>query len=289
MLIGEKAIIENNIEGAIIELREIIKKYPSKNTILVNWNHEKGCLINEAWLMWAPGLVSFNEDNSIRTSFPFDKDSTISVLENEVLTYFEHINNYPQKTKDVAQYIIALILRHIGDNEGAISELENIQTKYADLSKIRANDFDAATQPYGYLIENEPPFDEFPLWRVQYAASLLLTDLYSQQNEIANVKKLSSKIVSECSPDGWYWNINKYVGDIYAKNNLKNLAIEQYDIAIDGIKNKSKKKGNRLNVLYQEGYVIKSKNFTSWEDEAIKSKSNTISEIKLLRDSLISE
>lgn len=286
LLAGEKAIMEDDIEGAINELKEIIKKYPSESTIVTSWNYEKGCLISEAWLMWAPGLVSYNEDESIKTSFPFDKDSSISILENEVLTYFEHIQKYPQKTKDVAQYIIALMLRHLGKNDEAISELKNFQNTYPDLSKVKEHDFNAANRPYGYLIENEPPFDEFPIWRVQYAASLLLIELYSQQNDIENVKKLSSKIISECSSDGWYWNINKYAGDIYAKNNLKKQAIEQYDLAINGIKNKSKKKGDRHNVLYQNGYLIKSKDFISWEDEAIKSNSNAISEIKLLRDNL---
>jgi hypothetical protein len=286
LLAGQQAVLDNNLDVAILGLREIIKKYPLENTIVVSWNSLKGCQINEGWLMWAPSLVAFNVDFSVRATFPFDKDGIISILEAEVLTYFEHLERYPQRTKDVAQYIIALMLRQKGDIAGAISELEDLQIAYPDLSKIRTIDFEAAKKENGHLIESEPPFDATPIWRVQYTASLLLIDLYLMQKNKDKVLDLSKRIELECSPNGWYWNINKYLGNIYSQFNLLELASEQYDLSIKGIRERSKSEGIRLNTLFEKGYVIKPKDFISWEDEALKSHLNTISEIKDLQDKL---
>lgn len=283
----EKAIIENNLDTAIVELKEIINKYPEGNTIISTYNGKFGCLINKTWLMWASSRVFLNEDFSIRTSFPFNKDGVISILENEALSYFAHLEKYPQKTKDVAQYIIALTLYQKGDINGAISELKAIIDRYPDLAKIRKHDFEAAKKKNGYLIEFEPPSDRTPIWRIQYAASLKLITLYSQQGNIEKFKYFSSKIVEEVSPDGWYWNINRYIGKLYAKNELPKLALNQYNLSMIGIQEKIEKQGIRMEALYKNGNLQKSNNFTNREDEAKKSNFvYDISEIKLLKTQL---
>ena len=288
LLIGEEAIIENNIDKAITELRKIIKKYPSENTIIVGWNKQRGCLINEAWLMWAPSLVIFNEDYSIRTIYPFDKDHTISFVENEVLTYFQHLEKYPQSTKDVAQFLIANMLYYQGNIDGAIYELENICTNNSYLTNISLIDYEASQKRYGYLIEYEPPSEISPMWRVQYAAILMLVELYSKQKNISKVLELAARISNDCSSDGWNWNINKCLGDIYAKNNLIEEAIKEYDLSIHGIIENSKHLANRMKVLFEEGYLVKSKDFINWDEEAIKSQSNRISDIQYLKDQISS-
>jgi hypothetical protein len=286
LLVAEKSVIENNIDGAISGFREIIKRYPFRSTIIVDWRYDRGCHISEAWLMWAPSRVELNEDNSVRISFPFDRDSYISRQENEVLTYFEHLDKYPNSTKDLAQYIIALMLRQKGDMNGAISELKDIIVRYPDLSIIRKADFDASKKPYGYLIGCEPPFDAYPVWRVQYQACLMLLNLYSQQKNQVKVEEISLKLASECSPDGWYWYINRQLGNIYALHNLPQLASLQYDIAIKGIRDFAKSRGTRMQILFEEGYMIKPADFTSWEDIALNSLSNTIAEIEYLKSKL---
>lgn len=74
----------------------------------------------------------------------------------------------------------------------------------------------------------------------------------------------------ECSPDGWYWDINIYVGDIYAQHDLVIKANEQYELSIKGINERCKNLSQRMEVFYEKGLIIKPKNLISWEDEAIQ-------------------
>ncbi len=236
--------------------------------------------------MWVPGLVVFNDDSSIRISFPFDKDNTISPLEKEILTYFDHKNEYPQLTKDVAQYIIALMLRQKGEINDAMFELEELLSRYPDFSIINTPDYNASKKTNGHLIEFEPPHDITPMWRVQYSAIILLLQLYSQQNEKDKYLKLSSKLTTECSPNGWSWNINKIVGDLYVKNNLGKLAAEQYSVSINGIHAKTEIQTARMETLFENGYAIKPNNFVSWDSEINKKYSTIVFEIDSLRNKI---
>jgi predicted negative regulator of RcsB-dependent stress response len=285
MMACEKAIIDNSIDEAILELRKIQKNYPYESTIVDGWHYQRGCHINETWLMSVPGLVVCDEIGNVRKIYPFDRDSIIDNLEMETITFFKHLEKHPQRTKDVAQYIIALMLQKKGDIERAINELEDFLSN-KDLRKIRTIDYEASKKPNGHLIESVPPFDAFPIWRVEFAACQLLLNFYSKQNENEKLIELSNKVVIECSPDGWYWHINKYLGDIYAKHNYSTKASEQYDLAIKGILERSKNQSKRMEDFYEKGLAIKPENFVSWEDEALKFYSGDIAEIKKLQKSL---
>lgn len=287
LMAGEKALIDHNLDGAITALREVIKRYPTASTIIDNWDSKRGCHIGEVWLMWAPGLVILNKDRSIRIAFPFDRNSQISLLEKEALTYFDHIEKYPQKTKDVAQFIIAAMLWEIGKADEAISELQKLLAEYPDLSKIRNIDFETAKTEDGYLIGHEPPFDALPIWRIQYSASIFLINLYLHSGRIEEALSICSKLGSECSPDGWYWNINKFIGNIYAKYDKPALAKEQYDISISGINKIFINQDIRMNALLREGNAIVPDNITSWKEEALKPYSVYLIEIERLKNQLI--
>ena len=286
LMAGEKAIVNGNVDDAIVELRAVIEKYPKESTIINNWNFHRGCQINEAWLMWAPGLVIFNNDNTLRATFPFDKDSSISILENEVLDYFSYLEKVPNNTRDVAKYVIALMLIHKSDIEGAISELKEIFTIDNDLSEIRYSDFQASKKKYGYLIGSEPPFDIMPVWRVQVEAGLKLINLYSQIKNVKKAMEISSKLSLELSPDGWYWNVNKYLGDIYVQNGMKDLALSQYNLSIKGIEDRIKCKSIRMEELFKQWYVIKPDSFRDWKDEVSKSYSHILLDINNLFEGL---
>ncbi|HET6559057.1 MAG TPA: tetratricopeptide repeat protein [Prolixibacteraceae bacterium] len=280
LLAGEKVLRDHSWDKAVIDLREIMKKYPNESTIIDNWDAYKGCHISKAWLLWAPSRVIFNEEESLKTDFPFNRDGKIDILEKEALAYFEHLEKYPQRTRDVAQYMIALILHQNGKFNEAILELEMLLANYPDLSKIRIIDFDASKRENGHLIGNEPPFDALPIWRIQYSASILLINLYIKQNRIEEAITIGSKLVQQCSPDGWYWNINEFVGNIYATNNLPTLAYEQYDKSINGIKEKSKIQAIRMDALLSIGNAMKPENFVTWDDVILKSNKGWIDKIE---------
>ena len=286
MLVGERAVIENNIDDAITDLREIILNYSTESTIVTGWDYTRGCEISEAWLMYAPSLVLINKNDSV-IARPYNRDGRISIVEHEQLAYFNHLENYPQLTKDVAHYIIALMLKRNNDIDGAINELEILLSAYPDLSVIRNIDYSAYQQQYGYLIGSVPPYDNSPIWRVQYSASVLLINLYIQQNNIKDATKIADKLSVQVTYDGWYWGLNRYLGDFYAKNNSVNKAILEYDRAIQGLNNKIERDAERLPILYDNGYLIKPKNFISWEDAVQKLQLHNINEINKLKNKLI--
>ena len=201
LLIGEMVIKNNDLNEAIQNLRNIIEKYPLGVTIIDDWYLDKGCIIDKTWLMMTSSLVYF-DDNSINKVFPFNHDTKISIVEREVLTYFNHVDKYPQKTVDVAQYIIALMYRQMGDINAAILELEDLLSRYPDLSSVRTIDYNAAKKANGHLIEFVPPGDRTPIWRIQYKAAIQLLKPYQQQNSTDKLLDLALKLTSVCSPDG---------------------------------------------------------------------------------------
>ncbi len=285
MMVGEKAIINNNIDVAILELRKIQKNYSSESTIIDFWHYQRGCQIDQTWLMWIPSLIVRDENNNVINTVPFDRDNDIDDLELETITFFEHLEKYPQKTKDVAQYMIALMLKKKSDAEGAIHELEVLLSD-KNLQEIRTTDYEASKSPHGYLIGSAPPYNRFPVIRVELEACKLLLSLYSLQNEDEKLIKLSDKIANEYSFDGWYWFINKYIGNIYAQHDQPIKAHEQYQLSIEGIKKRCNNLSERMKVFYEKGLAIKSKNFISWEDDALKAYYGDIAEIEMLQKNL---
>ena len=192
-----------------------------------------GCGLDEAWLSHRD-LVLLNPDGSIRWSRPFGRDGKISREEREILMYFEHLEKYPRLTKDVAQWIIAQMFCHQGDFVRAISELEAMIARYPNLAAITAADSEAANKPYGYLIGHEFPDESRPIWRPQYSAYIRLMDLYQSQGEKAKAVTTGLALASNCSPDGWHWDINRRVGDLCAKNDRWAEAEKQYQLASKG-------------------------------------------------------
>lgn len=282
LLAGGQASIEGDIKGAINALKKVVHDYPFESTIVTLWDSERGFRLNDAWLMWAPALAFLNQDRTIRSSYPFDRDGMISILEREALTYFDHIEKFPVPTKDVAQLGIASMLQALGDLSGASSELEDLISGYSDLPAINAADREAANKPDGYLIACEPPSDMTPVWRIQYAAYQSLINLYQLQDKKDKAEKLALELVSICSPDGWYWNINRYVGDICAKNDRWDLAAEQYELVLKSVRKSVAYQVQRLQTLYEAGYMIKPDDFISWEDQAFKSQEANIVKLEEL-------
>lgn len=278
----DMAAFENNLDDGIFALRSIISDYPNATTIVTGWDIHTGCRINATWLKWASNLVSSDQDKVITKTFPFDRDRRICILEREALTYFAHVDKYPIKTKDVAQYIIALMLIANGNISGAIIELENNFTSTQEFSLIRSRDFASAKEPHGYLIESDQPQDYIPIWRVEYAACVLLINLYQLENQNDKALQLAFDLSSGCSPDGWYWNINHFVGNVYLDNGEFNLAAEQYALSLQGINRIIEVQTVRKQKLHEQGYMIKPADFISWEEEAKSSYVNIIHNLENL-------
>lgn len=100
--------------------------------------------------------------------------------------------------------------------------------------------------------------------------------MYIMQKRNDEVINLVKRFVTNCSSDGWYWNINHYVGDIFSQNNEWNLTSDQYNLSLLGIRRIIKDQASRKDTLFKLGNMIKPNNFVSWEDESLKFYSSTI-------------
>jgi len=256
-------------------------------------NPQLAQLVNEAppgggnWSLqltadWAPSLAILNEDNTIRVSHPFDRDGIIDNLEREALIYFSHLEKYPQFTKDVARLMISEMHEKQGNYATAIRELESLIKESPNLSKINHIDREAANDPDGYLIQSEPPNNALPIWRTSYGAYIALINLYATQNMYDKAISLGISLVSSISPDGWYWNVNKYVGSILLKNGDNTRAIEQFELARNGLQKQSLNMSKRLENLNNNQLVVKPESFISWDDQARQYFINDITNIENL-------
>jgi hypothetical protein len=97
---------------------------------------------------------------------------------------------------------------------------------------------------------------------------------------VEKVVTTGMELVSICSSDGWYWNINQHIGDICAKKGRWDIAAEQYDLALQGIRKKIGEQTQRLEALFVEGCMMKPDNFISWEDQALKPQESYIRKLE---------
>lgn len=230
MLACGKASFEGDKTGAIADLKKIASKSSSGQTIVTSWSPDGGCRIDEIWLMWQGGLVFLNPNGSVRISKPFDKDGSISSLQKEALSYFAHVDKYPVTTKITAQLFSAEMMESMGDRAGTVSMLEDIASNAESyLSLLSRADKAAASQQYGYHIRSL-------VRRPEYRAFLSLIKYYEMQHETDKATKRADLLVSLSSPDGWLWNVNKQIGDLYDRIGKRGKAEEQYKLALSGLK-----------------------------------------------------
>lgn len=224
-----KASFEDDLNGAIAELEKVAEKYPTGHTIVVLWDPQDGCRYDDTWLAWQGSLVFLNPDGSVRTTKPFQRHGEISHLEKESLNYFHHLDKFPRSTMVTAQLFISQMLALKGDLAGAAAVLEEIVTVAGNyLPKLNRADRLAASQPGGYHIRN---FDTRP----EYRAYISLIGYYEKLQQLDKANATAEKLISSCTQDGWFWKINRYIGDYYQRHEAGALAEKQYRLALDGL------------------------------------------------------
>jgi hypothetical protein len=276
---GGKASFEHDINGAIKDLMKIIDRYPNSSTILTTWEPGFGFELNNTWLMWAPGLVSENAEGK-RISHPFDSDNNLSILELEVLEYFNYLEQVPNLTKDIAMFAIIQMTLAQKNTTRAIELLEDFISKNQNLSKIKEKDYKAGHNIYGYLISNESPNEIHPLWRVQYPAHLLLEYLYQEIDNAEKATDLAQKTITECGTDEWLWFLKYNSAEILEKNNNLDVATQQYSIIENNINEKVKNETVRLDELYLLGYSQKPDSISNWDDITKEKYSSILNGVK---------
>lgn len=224
-----KANFEDNTKGALADLRKLIREYPYGQTVVVHWDREDGCILDDVWLTRQGGLVFLNPDNSVRASNPFSRDG-ITQREKETLAYFRHLRQFPRSTQVMAKLILSNILIMEGQESQAASVLNDIvSTSRTYLALVNRADKRAAVRPDGYLISNLT-------YRPEYHAHLSLMWHYEKQGALEKSFEVAQQLIKLASDDGWLWTINRQIGDFYGRNRQLDRANTQYKLALVGLK-----------------------------------------------------
>ena len=237
---------ENDAEGAILALSDIISRYPNGNTIISPWwVAGSGCRFDNIWEMAQGSLSYHNRDGSIRKGRPFDAHGYMSQDRKEILAYFDHLNKYPVYTKDVARIFISEILLHQGRFSDAALEYETLLSD-PQFSKAVQEDAVAASQVNGYLIKN--------IDRPQYRAYIALVESYKKLGKSERIIAETDKLAAVVN-HGANIGIVKRVGETYDEIGLESKARSQYQIALGKLNNLIDIDKKRTKLLReQEGY-----------------------------------
>lgn len=224
-----EASFENNSAGAILALDQVARLYPEGQTVVAYWDKADGCRFDKVWLIWQAGLVHLNPNGTLRKANPFDKDGQIFKREKEVLAYFDHLARCPVRTSVTAMLFKAEIQKSRGDLQGAMVTLESVVSNAEEyLADLHRADKSSGEGQDGFLIRSS-------LRRPESKAYLSLIDLYEQRNVTDKLGENAESLVSAYSPDGWNWEINKRIGDVYARLGIYDLARKQYQLAQIGV------------------------------------------------------
>jgi len=223
-----KASFENDSEGAIAALEEVIRRYPDGQTVVAHWFPDDGCRFDNTWLMWQGGLVFLNPDGTVRVAKPFSRGG-MSQLEKECLAYFGHLEKYPVATKVMAQLFKSQILGHKGHTAEAIATLEAITSNSGTyLATLNRADKRAASRADGHYIRSA-------IKRPECQAYLSLIGYYEKAGDVEKAVGKAGELLNIYSKDGWQWTINRHIGNFYDRLGFRGQAKEQYRLALDGL------------------------------------------------------
>lgn len=246
-----KAGFEDDPNGAIKDLYKVAQQYPNSHTVVVSWypntkaSSSSGCRLDDTWLRGRASLVFLNKDGTIRKAFPFDRHGPIVQLDRELLTYFNHLDDNPRRTKVLAHTFIARILAQKGDMAGAITLREQIvKSTKKELVKILKADAIAASGPTGYYIRQ--------LLRPEFHAYMSLIYYYEKEGKtdkaLAKADELAGLVRGTFN-----WRILELLGELYDKHGLKTKAAEQYRSALVGIEQHIQGEKERIKRLEYAG------------------------------------
>ena len=221
MLAGGQAAVDGNTESGITALRQVMENYPSERTIVVGWNPYRGCALEHLWLMATVPILSRSRSYQSGAHWL------------EIIAYFDHLEKYPRRTVDVAQFMVAQMLHRQGDVKGAIVALEAIIDRAGDLKTLVATDDQLAKRPNVHLVNSSERYAFREVDRPQYFAYRYLMRLYQSQSEVEKAIAIGLELANVASPDGSRWSINRLVGDLLTKNRRWAKAEEQYQLAVN--------------------------------------------------------
>lgn len=238
---------EGNLDGSVQAFTRIISKYPEADTILYFWAPEGDWTFDPQWIRWAPGRVTTDANGQIISSRPFGGVSSgLSARERAALLYFQHLGKYPRYTKDIAFLNIVAIRLARRKIDVALKELEGFTGRnHARMVKFNESDRIAAEKLDGIYVRG--------ILRPVIRAYQLMTYIYASQGKLTDAISVGNKLVKAVSCDGWYWQINEHLADLYKKNSKGKKcpeAAKQYGLALQGYRAYIKKEAEFIKACH---------------------------------------
>lgn len=226
ILAGGTALTEGGLSESLGMLGSIDANV-AVDTIVVGWRPRAGCSLDRVWLMNAGSLVFLNEDGTVRTTKPFDKDGPIPQEQQEVLAYFGHLDKHPRSASTVSSLMRAQMLFAAKQDDKAIEVLDKMVTSArANVADVAAADRKAADAADGYHLRR--------LWRPEYEAWNMLAQAKARKDP-KQASDLMLELAKLISPKGECSRVNEIAGDYAVKAGREPTAREQFELAANGL------------------------------------------------------
>ncbi len=142
--------------------------------------------------------------------------------------YVSHLEEYAFLTIDIADFFIYLNLQNSGKKKEAMQAIGKIISRHT-LVKMRdtkIHDKKVAVEPYGVKL--------WGIMRPEIIANIYMIHELRSLGKTDNAISSLQNLVDAISDDGFYWQLNKMLGDLYLDNSQNSQAQKQYRIALVG-------------------------------------------------------
>ncbi|MFC1497395.1 hypothetical protein ACFLS1_02835 [Verrucomicrobiota bacterium] len=219
-----KWLVEKDTENAIHLAELIIQDYPQAESILEFEPSQPICSVR-----LDPRVVAYFRTlyKSGESSIYLKQPSKATISQEPFLL---HILNYPVRTADIARLFAYSISEGQRKSDARHRFLEEILENNPQIEneKIQADMLAGITAEW--------PSSEVFI-RPNGVAALFLLDFYKSQGNGQKLMSYGVKVLNLVSPDGWYWPVNRKLGDYLLDSKLDDARPEaerQYRLALKG-------------------------------------------------------
>lgn len=220
-----KWLFDQDADGAVETAKAVIKQFPSAATILSANPYDLICPLrpNPELYFYLRDLVK----GTVRSEKGLSRREVNDLRDRD--GYVRHMLDYPDLCADAASMLIYGIATEQKDYRTAEAMLKGILQRhpYRAMKRTKANDKGALAKAGGRTLEES--------YRPEIIAGLYLALYYHGMGDMKRACEFGREFADAVSPDGYYWAINRSIGDILLSNaDARQDAERQYRLALGG-------------------------------------------------------
>ncbi len=238
LLACAKWLFDSDTRRAVSMANSVIEDYPMATSVLSINPYDQICPVrlDMNWHIYIQTLMrGENADSAI-----LSKRERVEAISRE--TYVAHMRQYPVLAADVAGLFMYLISESHRTTPAGEKILKDILYRHPYDQMRRAKEADKETAI------NEHCPDLMSLMRPEVAAGLHLMRHHEALGDAEQAIEVGQSLVNAVSSDGFYWQINKALGDLYLDDMEEGPspdAERQYRVALDGYLTEIRQKASR--------------------------------------------